>query len=151
MPGGGRGPGGVGAMAESDWDTVTVLRKKGPSAAQAKSKQVSRGRGGGPGAEPGRRRAWARRGRGQRSEQRRAHRAPSLFPQAILAAQRRGEDVETSKKCGYPAGGRSALGRLPAMGRGGRRRHRPAEPAIPNWAGTRSPGSRRDDAPGAAP
>uniref|UniRef100_A0A8C5WPN1 Endothelial differentiation related factor 1 n=1 Tax=Laticauda laticaudata TaxID=8630 RepID=A0A8C5WPN1_LATLA len=30
-------------MAESDWDTVTVLRKKGPSAAQAKSKQV-RGR-----------------------------------------------------------------------------------------------------------
>uniref|UniRef100_A0A8B9NEB9 Endothelial differentiation related factor 1 n=1 Tax=Accipiter nisus TaxID=211598 RepID=A0A8B9NEB9_9AVES len=60
---GGRGPGrrcaaagGVGAMAESDWDTVTVLRKKGPSAAQAKSKQ------------------------------------------AILAAQRRGEDVETSKK-----------------------------------------------------
>lgn len=28
-------------MAESDWDTVTVLRKKGPSAAQAKSKQVS--------------------------------------------------------------------------------------------------------------
>ncbi|XP_022356716.1 endothelial differentiation-related factor 1 isoform X3 [Enhydra lutris kenyoni] len=43
-------------MAESDWDTVTVLRKKGPTAAQAKSKQ------------------------------------------AILAAQRRGEDVETSKK-----------------------------------------------------
>uniref|UniRef100_A0A8D0BZR6 Endothelial differentiation related factor 1 n=1 Tax=Salvator merianae TaxID=96440 RepID=A0A8D0BZR6_SALMN len=43
-------------MAESDWDTVTVLRKKGPSAAQAKSKQ------------------------------------------AVLAAQRRGEDVETSKK-----------------------------------------------------
>lgn len=29
-------------MAESDWDTVTVLRKKGPSGAQAKSKQVSR-------------------------------------------------------------------------------------------------------------
>lgn len=27
-------------MAESDWDTVTVLRKKG-SAAQSKSKQVS--------------------------------------------------------------------------------------------------------------
>ncbi|XP_010775273.1 endothelial differentiation-related factor 1 homolog [Notothenia coriiceps] len=26
-------------MAESDWDTVTVLRKKGPSASQAKSKQ----------------------------------------------------------------------------------------------------------------
>uniref|UniRef100_A0A667YRB9 Endothelial differentiation-related factor 1 n=1 Tax=Myripristis murdjan TaxID=586833 RepID=A0A667YRB9_9TELE len=26
-------------MAESDWDTVTVLRKKGPTAAQAKSKQ----------------------------------------------------------------------------------------------------------------
>lgn len=46
MPGGGRGPGGVGAMAESDWDTVTVLRKKGPSAAQAKSKQVSGGSGG---------------------------------------------------------------------------------------------------------
>nr|XP_003229399.2 PREDICTED: endothelial differentiation-related factor 1 [Anolis carolinensis] len=43
-------------MAESDWDAVTVLRKKGPSAAQAKSKQ------------------------------------------AVLAAQRRGEDVETSKK-----------------------------------------------------
>ncbi|MED6294233.1 Endothelial differentiation- factor 1 [Characodon lateralis] len=43
-------------MAESDWDTVTVLRKKGPTAAQAKSKQ------------------------------------------AITAAQRRGEDVETSKK-----------------------------------------------------
>lgn len=36
---GGRGR--CGAMAESDWDTVTVLRKKGPSAAQAKSKQVS--------------------------------------------------------------------------------------------------------------
>uniref|UniRef100_A0A8C6Z0U3 Endothelial differentiation related factor 1 n=1 Tax=Nothoprocta perdicaria TaxID=30464 RepID=A0A8C6Z0U3_NOTPE len=31
-------------MAESDWDTVTVLRKKGPSAAQAKSKQVSAAR-----------------------------------------------------------------------------------------------------------
>ncbi|XP_051522723.1 endothelial differentiation-related factor 1 homolog [Myxocyprinus asiaticus] len=43
-------------MAESDWDTVTVLRKKGPSAAQAKSKQ------------------------------------------AITAAQRRGEEVETTKK-----------------------------------------------------
>lgn len=43
-------------MAESDWDTVTVLRKKGPTAAQAKSKQ------------------------------------------AITAAQRRGEEVETSKK-----------------------------------------------------
>ncbi|XP_067868922.1 endothelial differentiation-related factor 1 homolog [Heterodontus francisci] len=43
-------------MAESDWDTVTVLRKKGPSAAQAKSKQ------------------------------------------AITLAQRRGEDVETTKK-----------------------------------------------------
>lgn len=28
-------------MAECDWDTVTVLRKKGPSSAQAKSKQVS--------------------------------------------------------------------------------------------------------------
>ncbi|XP_030647149.1 endothelial differentiation-related factor 1 homolog isoform X2 [Chanos chanos] len=42
-------------MAESDWDTVTVLRKKG-SAAQSKSKQ------------------------------------------AVVAAQRRGEDVETSKK-----------------------------------------------------
>lgn len=27
-------------MAESDWDTVTVLRKKG-SAAQSKSKQVT--------------------------------------------------------------------------------------------------------------
>nr|KAF6433276.1 endothelial differentiation related factor 1 [Molossus molossus] len=27
-------------MAESDWDTVTVLRKKGPTAAQAKSKQA---------------------------------------------------------------------------------------------------------------
>ncbi|XP_072908239.1 endothelial differentiation-related factor 1 homolog [Hemitrygon akajei] len=43
-------------MAESDWDTVTVLRKKGPSAAQAKSKQ------------------------------------------AITSAQRRGDDVETTKK-----------------------------------------------------
>nr|ACQ58424.1 Endothelial differentiation-related factor 1 homolog [Anoplopoma fimbria] len=43
-------------MAGSDWDTVTVLRKRGPTAAQAKSKQ------------------------------------------AIAAAQRRGEDVETSKK-----------------------------------------------------
>ncbi|XP_053473688.1 endothelial differentiation-related factor 1 homolog isoform X1 [Ictalurus furcatus] len=43
-------------MAESDWDTVTVLRKKGPSSAQAKSKQ------------------------------------------AINAAQRRGEEVETTKK-----------------------------------------------------
>ncbi|XP_043575751.1 endothelial differentiation-related factor 1 homolog isoform X1 [Chiloscyllium plagiosum] len=43
-------------MAESDWDTVTVLRKKGPSAAQAKSKQ------------------------------------------AVTLAQRRGEDVETTKK-----------------------------------------------------
>uniref|UniRef100_UPI003AACC2F4 endothelial differentiation-related factor 1 homolog isoform X2 n=1 Tax=Centroberyx gerrardi TaxID=166262 RepID=UPI003AACC2F4 len=43
-------------MAESDWDTVTVLRKKGPTAAQAKSKQ------------------------------------------AITSAQRRGEDVETTKK-----------------------------------------------------
>jgi len=42
-------------MAESDWDTVTVLRKKG-SAAQSKSKQ------------------------------------------AITAAMRKGEDVETSKK-----------------------------------------------------
>ncbi|XP_078281944.1 endothelial differentiation-related factor 1 homolog isoform X1 [Rhinoraja longicauda] len=43
-------------MAESDWDTVTVLRKKGPSASQAKSKQ------------------------------------------AITSAQRRGDDVETTKK-----------------------------------------------------
>ncbi|XP_075690865.1 endothelial differentiation-related factor 1 isoform X2 [Rhinoderma darwinii] len=43
-------------MAESDWDTVTVLRKKGPTAAQAKSKQ------------------------------------------AVIAAQRRGEELETSKK-----------------------------------------------------
>jgi len=43
-------------MAESDWDTVTVLRKKGPTAAQAKSKQ------------------------------------------AITTAQRRGEEVETTKK-----------------------------------------------------
>ncbi|XP_023665280.1 endothelial differentiation-related factor 1 isoform X2 [Paramormyrops kingsleyae] len=43
-------------MAESDWDTVTVLRKKGPTAAQAKSKQ------------------------------------------AVTAAQRRGEALETSKK-----------------------------------------------------
>nr|XP_012415749.1 PREDICTED: endothelial differentiation-related factor 1-like isoform X1 [Odobenus rosmarus divergens] len=43
-------------MAENDWDMVTVLRKKGPTASQAKSKRV------------------------------------------ILAAQRRGEDVETSKK-----------------------------------------------------
>ncbi|XP_036974260.1 endothelial differentiation-related factor 1 homolog [Acanthopagrus latus] len=43
-------------MAESDWDTVTVLRKKGPTAAQAKSKQ------------------------------------------AITSAQRRGEDIETTKK-----------------------------------------------------
>lgn len=43
-------------MAESDWDTVTVLRKKGPTAAQAKSKQ------------------------------------------AITSAQRRGEEVQTSKK-----------------------------------------------------
>ncbi|XP_003965216.1 endothelial differentiation-related factor 1 homolog [Takifugu rubripes] len=43
-------------MAESDWDTVTVLRKKGPTAAQAKSKQ------------------------------------------AITGAQRRGEDIETTKK-----------------------------------------------------
>ncbi|XP_026212406.1 endothelial differentiation-related factor 1 homolog [Anabas testudineus] len=43
-------------MAESDWDTVTVLRKKGPTAAQAKSKQ------------------------------------------AVAAAQRRGEQLETTKK-----------------------------------------------------
>ncbi|XP_076020292.1 endothelial differentiation-related factor 1 homolog [Genypterus blacodes] len=43
-------------MAESDWDTVTVLRKKGPTAAQAKSKQ------------------------------------------AVNAAHRRGEDIETTKK-----------------------------------------------------
>ncbi|XP_066514387.1 endothelial differentiation-related factor 1 homolog [Hoplias malabaricus] len=43
-------------MAESDWDTVTVLRKKGPSSAQTKSKQ------------------------------------------AVAAAQRRGEEVETTKK-----------------------------------------------------
>ncbi|XP_071981596.1 endothelial differentiation-related factor 1 [Engystomops pustulosus] len=43
-------------MAESDWDTVTVLRKKGPTAAQAKSKQ------------------------------------------AVTAAQRRGEELETTKK-----------------------------------------------------
>uniref|UniRef100_A0A8D2D0U2 Endothelial differentiation related factor 1 n=1 Tax=Sciurus vulgaris TaxID=55149 RepID=A0A8D2D0U2_SCIVU len=43
-------------VAERDWDTVMVLRKKGPTAAQAKSKQ------------------------------------------AILVAQRRGEDVDTSRK-----------------------------------------------------
>jgi len=43
-------------MAESDWDTVTVLRKRGPTAAQSKSKQ------------------------------------------AVAAAQRRGEELETSKK-----------------------------------------------------
>lgn len=40
-------------MAESDWDTVTVLRKKGPSAAQAKSKQVSGGSGGDSGGDSG--------------------------------------------------------------------------------------------------
>lgn len=28
-------------MADNDWDTVTVLRKKGPSASQSKSRQVS--------------------------------------------------------------------------------------------------------------
>lgn len=47
--------------------------------------------------------------------------APFL-PQAILAAQRRGEDVETSKKCGYPRPGRGGAG-----GRGlgsSARRHR---------------------------
>uniref|UniRef100_A0A9J8AFN7 HTH cro/C1-type domain-containing protein n=1 Tax=Cyprinus carpio carpio TaxID=630221 RepID=A0A9J8AFN7_CYPCA len=44
------------AMAESEWDTVTVLRKKGPSASQSKSKQ------------------------------------------AVTAAQRRGGEVETTKK-----------------------------------------------------
>ncbi|XP_042101339.1 endothelial differentiation-related factor 1 isoform X1 [Ovis aries] len=66
-------------MAESDWDTVTVLRKKGPTAAQAKSKQ------------------------------------------AILAAQRRGEDVETSKKCSGRLWGRapfqtgSPVGLLPTL------------------------------------
>ncbi|XP_077593212.1 endothelial differentiation-related factor 1 homolog [Stigmatopora nigra] len=43
-------------MAESDWDTVTVLRKKGPTGGQSKSKQ------------------------------------------AITSAQRRGDDVETTKK-----------------------------------------------------
>ncbi|NXI90508.1 EDF1 factor, partial [Psophia crepitans] len=46
-------------MAESDWDTVTVLRKKGPSAAQAKSKQVREWLAAGSG-----RAAWAWRGRG---------------------------------------------------------------------------------------
>ncbi|XP_070532513.1 endothelial differentiation-related factor 1-like [Ptychodera flava] len=43
-------------MAEADWDTVTYLRKKAPTASQAKSKQ------------------------------------------AINAAQRRGEDIDTTKK-----------------------------------------------------
>lgn len=43
------GASGGGVMAESDWDTVTVLRKKGPSAAQAKSKQVSGAAAGRPG------------------------------------------------------------------------------------------------------
>ncbi|XP_077986631.1 endothelial differentiation-related factor 1-like [Glandiceps talaboti] len=43
-------------MAEADWDTVTYLRKKPPTASQSKSKQ------------------------------------------AINAAQRRGEDIDTSKK-----------------------------------------------------
>lgn len=50
-------------MAESDWDTVTVLRKKGPTAAQAKSKQVRAQRGPrGPGAagRAGRTRGWGR-------------------------------------------------------------------------------------------
>ncbi|KAL2297916.1 hypothetical protein Nmel_016871 [Mimus melanotis] len=141
-------------MAESDWDTVTVLRKKGPSAAQAKSKQVSGGNGGGRvrGREGGGPGLGVVEAAAPSSAARRAHRAPSLFLQAILAAQRRGEDVETSKKCGYPAGrGRSGLGRLPGMVRGGRRRHRPAEPTIPNWAVTRSPERRRDDASGAVP
>ncbi|CAJ0940452.1 unnamed protein product [Ranitomeya imitator] len=49
-------------MAESDWDTVTVLRKKGPTAAQAKSKQAL------------------------------------CLLQAVIAAQRRGDTLETSKK-----------------------------------------------------
>lgn len=40
-------------MAESDWDTVTVLRKKGPTAAQAKSKQVWRRAGLGTQGRPG--------------------------------------------------------------------------------------------------
>lgn len=61
-------------MAESDWDTVTVLRKKGPTAAQAKSKQVRarrgprdpRAAGGGQWARPGPGTGGARRGaRGQ--------------------------------------------------------------------------------------
>ncbi|XP_024274080.1 endothelial differentiation-related factor 1 isoform X1 [Oncorhynchus tshawytscha] len=43
-------------MAESDWDTVTILRKKGPTVAQSKSKQ------------------------------------------AVAAAQRRGEELDTTKK-----------------------------------------------------
>lgn len=40
-----------------------------------------------------------------RGRLRAAERSPRHLysPQAILAAQRRGEDVETSKKCGYPA------------------------------------------------
>lgn len=120
--------------------------QEGPERGPGQVQAGQRGERWGPGVGPGRRRAWAWRGGGHRPEQRRAHRAPSLFPQAILAAQRRGEDVETSKKCGYPAGERSGLRRLPGMGRGGRRRHRPAEPTIPSWAVRRSPGKPGDDA-----
>lgn len=66
-----------------------------------------------------------------------AERSPrcSCSPQAILAAQRRGEDVETSKKCGYPAAGapRGGGGGPGPARPGGRRspaavRARPAEP-----------------------
>lgn len=123
MPGGGRGPGGVGAMAESDWDTVTVLRKKGPSAAQAKSKQVSRGRGGGrAGGGPG---LGVVEAAAPSSAVLTAH--LRSFPRRSWRPSGAGRTWKLPRSVGIPRCGGSwpVLGRLPGVGRGGRRRQRP--------------------------
>lgn len=119
-PGGGRGPGGVAAMAESDWDTVTVLRKKGPSAAQAKSKQVGAGSGG-PGCAAG------RAGVGQASAPNSAALTFPLSPGDLggpAARRGRGDLQEVWVSRGIPV-------RCEAGARGGERGR---EAAPPGWA-----------------
>lgn len=116
-PGGGRGPGGVAAMAESDWDTVTVLRKKGPSAAQAKSKQVGAGSGG----NRVRGRAGGR-GPGLRPQQRRAH--LRSFPRRSWRPSGAARTWRPPRSVGIPV-------RCEAGARGGERGR---EAAPPGWA-----------------
>lgn len=104
-------------MAESDWDTVTVLRKKGPSAAQAKSKQVGAGSGG----NRVRGRAGGR-GPGLRPQQRRAH--LRSFPRRSWRPSGAARTWRPPRSVGIPV-------RCEAGARGGERGR---EAAPPGWA-----------------